>query len=66
MPTVEEIFLITRRRWEQDLRCINIIQMLDSRRPIFVPSNNEVRLIVDSIFRVRVSLTMHCLIFKMH
>ncbi|VDK66876.1 unnamed protein product [Onchocerca ochengi] len=41
MPSEEEIFLITRRRWKHDLRCINVIQMLDSRRPIFIPSNNE-------------------------
>uniref|UniRef100_A0A1I7V5S8 Anaphase-promoting complex subunit 1 n=1 Tax=Loa loa TaxID=7209 RepID=A0A1I7V5S8_LOALO len=41
MPSEEEIFLITRRRWKHDLRCINIIQMLDSRRPIFIPSSNE-------------------------
>ncbi|KAK6103385.1 Anaphase-promoting complex subunit 1 family protein [Brugia pahangi] len=41
MPSEEEIFLITRRRWKHDLRCINVIQMLDSRRPIFIPSSNE-------------------------
>uniref|UniRef100_A0A158Q8W3 Anaphase-promoting complex subunit 1 n=1 Tax=Elaeophora elaphi TaxID=1147741 RepID=A0A158Q8W3_9BILA len=41
MPSAEENFLITRRRWKHDLRCINVIQMLDSRRPIFIPSNNE-------------------------
>ncbi|VDK70093.1 unnamed protein product [Litomosoides sigmodontis] len=42
MPSAEENFLITRRRWKHDLRCINVIQMLDSRRPIFIPSSNEV------------------------
>ncbi|MCP9261396.1 Anaphase-promoting complex subunit 1 [Dirofilaria immitis] len=41
IPSAEEIFLITRWRWKHDLRCINVIQMLDSRRPIFIPSNNE-------------------------
>ncbi|VBB30275.1 unnamed protein product [Acanthocheilonema viteae] len=41
MPSAEENFLITRLRWQHDLRCINVIQMLDSRRPIFIPSNNE-------------------------
>ncbi|VDN06077.1 unnamed protein product [Thelazia callipaeda] len=41
MPTPEELNSITKRRWPRDLRCINVMQMLDSRRPIFLPSSSE-------------------------
>lgn len=53
MPSTEENFLIARQRWKHDLRCINVIQMLDSRRPIFIPSNNEVSFIDGSKLKVR-------------
>lgn len=46
LPCEEEVNEVIRSRWKEDLRCNNVLQMLDSQRPIFLPTAAEVGFLI--------------------